>query len=76
MNTPEEHLAMLESAALESETRELIAEKCFDDRHAAAERDGSLDSVTASPEFREWMAARAVTDSAWGRWAEFMHRAG
>lgn len=68
----EETLAMLESAALESESNERIAESSFDARYAAAENDGALAHVTTTPEFHEWMAARAQTDAAWGRWAQLV----
>lgn len=33
------------------------------------------DEVTRSHEFKEWMAARAKTDEAWGRWAMAMDAA-
>jgi hypothetical protein len=33
------------------------------------------DEVTRSSEFKEWMAARAKTDEAWGRWAMAMDAA-
>lgn len=33
------------------------------------------DEVTRSREFEEWMAARAKTDEAWGRWAMAMDAA-
>jgi hypothetical protein len=70
----EQDLQALESAALDSEAQERIAEQTFDTTYAAAEKSGSTARVTATPEFREWMAARAITDAAWGRWAEFIHR--
>lgn len=70
----EQELQALEAAALDSEAHERIAEQSFDTTYAAAEKNGSTARVTATPEFREWMAARALTDDAWGRWAEFVHR--
>jgi hypothetical protein len=75
MRSPEQDLALLESAALRSESLEHIAEKSFDDTYAIAERSGSVAGVTTTPEFHRWMAARADTDAAWGRWAECMHAA-
>jgi len=75
MDFREQDLASLESAALQTESMERIAEKCFDETFDAAERNGSVADVKDTPEFREWMAARAATDAAWGRWAERMHGA-
>ncbi|HTH80678.1 MAG TPA: hypothetical protein VL593_17025 [Ramlibacter sp.] len=74
MRSPEQDLALLESAALQTESLEQIAEKIFDDSYDAAERNGCVATVTTTPEFQSWMAARAETDAAWGRWAEFMHK--
>ena len=73
MRSLQEDLALLESAALRIESVEHIAEKDFDDTYELAERGGSVAAVTTTPEFQRWMAARAETDAAWGRWAEFMH---
>lgn len=70
MDSREQDLALLERAALRTESMEHVAEKRFDDVYGAAERNGSVAEVTATPEFREWMAARAETDAAWGRWAD------
>jgi hypothetical protein len=69
MDSREHDLALLESAALRTESLEHMAEKCFDEVYCAAERDGSVAHVTTTPEFRQWMAARAATDAAWGQWA-------
>lgn len=76
MDSREQDLAMLESAALLTESKEHIAEKCFDAVYDAAERTGTVAHVTATPEFSRWMAARAETDSAWGRWAEERNQRG
>ena len=70
MKSLEQDLALLESAALHTESMELIAEKSFDETYDAAERSGSVAAVTATHEFGQWMAARAETDAAWGRWAQ------
>jgi hypothetical protein len=71
-----QELSSLESAALRTESLEQHAEKCFDDAYEIAERTGSMDSLKSTPEFARWMAARADTDAAWGRWAECMHANG
>ena len=70
MKSREQDLALLESAALQTESMERVAEKCFDDTYDAAEKSGSVAGVTATHEFGQWMAARAETDAAWGRWAQ------
>jgi hypothetical protein len=75
MNSRENDLALLESAALQSESLERMAEQRFDDSYASAEASGSVAEVKATCEFREWMAARAETDAAWGRWAVRMQDA-
>jgi len=75
MNTRLNDLAILESAALQSESLERMAERRFDDSYEQAEASGSVEHVKATREFREWMAARAETDAAWGRWAVCMHEA-
>jgi hypothetical protein len=72
MASVQQDLALLESAALACESNEHIAEKNFDDTYDLAERDGRVAEVTRTPEFSLWMAARAETDAAWGRWAQFM----
>jgi hypothetical protein len=72
MHSTLEELALLEAAALRSETSEEHAEKCFDSVYGIAESTGSVAALTATPEFARWMAARAETDAAWGRWAECM----
>ena len=76
MRLPLEELALLESAALRSETSEEHAEKCFDTVYELAESTGSVAALTATPEFARWMAARAETDAAWGRWAQCMDLVG
>lgn len=68
----EKELALLETAALSTEAVERTAESRLDAAFEAAEQSGSLASLTGTAEFREWMAARANTDAAWGRWAEIM----
>jgi hypothetical protein len=70
MQYPNEALATAEAAALEMETMELGAESRFDEVFAAAEQAGTTDTVTQTQEFADWMAARADTDAAWGRWAQ------
>jgi hypothetical protein len=70
-----EHQAALESAAMQTESRERIAEERFDAAYARAEERGTVASVTTTAEFGEWMSARAETDAAWGRWAQAMDEA-
>lgn len=67
--------AALESAAMQNESRERIAEERFDAAYARAKASGTVDQVTATVEFGQWMSARAETDEAWGRWAEAMNDA-
>jgi hypothetical protein len=70
-----EHQAALESAAMQTESREQVAEQRFDAAYAEAEHRGTVASVTTTAEFGAWMSARAETDAAWGRWAESMDAA-
>jgi hypothetical protein len=72
MASRELEVASMESAALKLEAAEHEAEQRFDAVFDAAERDGSVEQVTATAEFHEWMSARAATDEAWGRWAVCM----
>jgi len=69
----DDELASTEAAALRIEGIELDAERRFDGVFLAAEQAGSTEAVTRTPEFQAWMAARAATDAAWGRWAQVMH---
>lgn len=72
MDSREQDLALLESAALRLEAIEQSAEKRFDEVYDLAERSGRVEHVTSTPEFQEWMAARRETDAAWGQWAASM----
>ena len=65
-------VARAEREALGTEAAENQAERRFDEVHAELAAQGRADEATDSPEFREWMAARARTDAAWGRWAMAM----
>ena len=67
-----EELAQVESAALRVEALEREAEQRFDDVRAEALARGDAEHVHKTPELSEWMAARAATDAAWGRWAQVM----
>lgn len=61
------------------ERAEMDALALQDDEERAAEKfeavrlrlaaGNQADEVTQTAEFRDWMAARARTDEAWGRWA-------
>lgn len=61
--------AAAEVEALAIEAAEERAEQRFDHLHASLEAAGRVQEATQSPEFHDWMAARARTDAAWGRWA-------
>jgi hypothetical protein len=65
-------VARAEREALGIEAAEQQAERRFDAVHAEFEAQGRRDDATNAPEFSEWMAARARTDAAWGRWAMAM----
>jgi hypothetical protein len=67
-----EELAQVEAAALRIEAREREAEKRFDMAHAEAFARGDAEHSLKTPEFAAWIAARAETDAAWGRWAQVM----
>ena len=69
----EQELALVESAALRIEAIEQAAERRFDQVFADAEARGRRELALQGPEFKEWVAARADTDVAWGRWAQVMH---
>ncbi|HYD76605.1 hypothetical protein [Ramlibacter sp.] len=72
MNYWAEEIAMVEKAALKAESLEQAAERKFDEVHAAAEARGAVETALDTPEFASWMAARADTDAAWGRWSQVM----
>jgi hypothetical protein len=67
-----EELAQVEAAALRVEALEHEAERRFDSVRAEALARGDAEQVHKAPELSEWMAARAATDAAWGRWAQVM----
>lgn len=67
-----EELAQVEAAALQIEALERDAEKRFDMVHAEATARGAAEQTVETPEFAAWIAARAETDAAWGRWAQVM----
>ena len=67
-----EELAQAEAAALRIEAREREAEQRFDIVHAEASARGGVEHTRNTPEFAAWIAARAETDAAWGRWAQVM----
>jgi hypothetical protein len=71
MNLWEQELALVERAALRIEAMEAVAEQRVDAAFAEAEVSGCDPRKTL--EFEQWLAARADTDAAWGRWAEVMH---
>ena len=67
-----EELAQVEAAALRVEALEHEAEKRFDHVRAEALARGEAEPTHETPELSAWMAARAETDAAWGRWAQVM----
>jgi hypothetical protein len=67
-----EELAQVEAAALRVEALEREAEKRFDIIHAEALARGGAELSLDTPELAAWLAARAETDAAWGRWAQVM----
>jgi hypothetical protein len=72
MDSWKEELALMEAAAMRTEAMEALAEGRFDSVFDAAQAQGASAGVTKTVEFSEWMAARADTDAAWGRWAQVM----
>jgi hypothetical protein len=67
--------ATAEVEALAIQEAEDRAEHRFDQVHASLEAAGRVQEATDSPEFHDWMSARARTDAAWGRWAMAMDAA-
>ena len=67
-----EELAQVEAAALRVEALEREAEQRFQDVRAEALARGEAEPTHGTPELAAWMAARAATDDAWGRWAQVM----
>jgi hypothetical protein len=65
-------VAAAESEALATQAVEDRAEERFVEVRAQLAARGKAEEATQSNEFREWMAARARTDEAWGRWAMAM----
>lgn len=68
-------VAQAERQALATETAEQQAQQRFEEVRATLAAHGRGHEATLSPEFRAWMAARASTDDAWGRWALAMDAA-
>lgn len=68
-------VAQAEREALERQEAEALAEQRFDEVREALVASGRSDEVTTSREFHDWMASRAATDTAWGRWAVAMDAA-
>ena len=66
-STPQ--IASAETDATTKERLEALAEERFLAVRAQLEQSGQPQKLTQTPEFQQWMQARAETDSAWGRWA-------
>jgi hypothetical protein len=65
-------VAQAEAAAQEKQTAEELAHSRFDAVRARAKAEGRHHHATDTVEFREWIAARHATDTAWGVWAMAM----
>lgn len=65
-------VAAAETAAQQKQAAEETAHERFDAARARCEAAGRSEQVTDTPEFHAWMAARRVTDEAWGAWAMAM----
>lgn len=72
MSIWKQELERIEAAAIRVEDLERMAEGRFDEAHARAEAANDPGQARETPEFRDWMAARAATDAAWGQWAQWM----
>lgn len=62
-------VARAEHEALACQADEDGAQQRFQAARQQLLAQGRPDEATRSPEFHEWMATRARTDDAWGRWA-------
>lgn len=65
-------IAAAEAAAQQKQAAEEIAQARFQAVRAEIEAAGRGAEITATPEFREWIAARHESDAAWGAWAMTM----
>lgn len=68
-------VARAETEALALQDAEALSEQRFVDVRQRLVADNRSEEVTRCAEFRAWMAARAQTDEAWGRWAMAMDAA-
>lgn len=68
-------VARAEREALALQEAEDRSAQRFEDVRLKLASANQADEATRSPEFRDWMAARARTDEAWGRWAMAMDAA-
>ena len=62
-------VARAETEALALQAAEDASAQQFEDVRLRLAASSRADEATRSDEFRNWMAARARTDEAWGRWA-------
>lgn len=62
-------IARAEIEALALQDAEERAAELFEATRLRLASSNRTDEVTGTTEFRDWMAARAQTDEAWGRWA-------
>ena len=70
-----EWIATVAGAEAAAQDKQNAEERAHDRFHAVREQalaDGRKQSVTETPEFHDWMAARHATDAAWGAWAMAM----
>lgn len=64
--------ALAEAMADRKQAAEEVAEQRFRAARAKAEAEGDADAALRTDEFRQWLSARAETDSAWGAWSMAM----
>ena len=65
-------IARAETEALAFQAAEDASAERFEEVRLQLVAGNRAEEATRSPEFTEWMAARARTDEAWGRWAMAM----
>lgn len=67
-----EAAALAEATADRKQAAEDVAQERFYAVKAKAEAAGDPAEALRTDEFRDWMSARAETDSAWGAWSMAM----
>lgn len=72
MSDWKEAAALAEATADRKQAAEEVAEQAFYAVKAKADAAGDPAVALATDEFRQWMSARAETDTAWGAWSMAM----